>query len=53
MMSLCDILYPSYVVKFIDIAEVSYRWLYIKQMAKKKQETLEFKKYCVVSRFDF
>lgn len=53
-MSLCDISHPTYVFKFIYTAEVSYRWLYIKQMAKKKQETLgEFRKYCVVSRFIF
>lgn len=48
-------LYPSYVfINFIYIAEVFYRWIYIKQMGKRKQETLgEFKKYCVVSRLDF
>lgn len=52
-MSLCDMLYPSYVFNFIYIAEVSYRWIYIKQMSKRKQETLGEFKYCVVSRLEF
>lgn len=48
------ILHPSYDLKFIYSSEVSYMWIYIKQMAKRKQETLsEFKKHCVVSKLDF